>query len=130
MNFTTINEQAMIDAATAIVGAEATNAIIRLYQMLDKAMYDGFELGQLEAQKENEVLLDEAWDHGYDTGEADGLADAQQQAEDAYVDGVADARARPELADAVIEQIIAGQAKHAINGEYDASLVTDSGDEA
>jgi hypothetical protein len=130
MNFTTINEQAMIDAATAIVGAEATNAIIRLYQLLDKAMYDGFELGQLEAQKDVEAQVDEAWDHGYDTGEADSLAEGQEKAEDAYVDGVADARARPELADAVIEQIIAERAKYAINSGYDASLVTDSGDEA
>jgi hypothetical protein len=124
MNFSTINESALIAAATAVVGTEATNAIFSLYLVIDKAQLDAYELGKLDGSADAEAAADEAWDNGYDTGEADGLAES----DGAYIQGVSDARRRPAVADQIVADIVAEQDQHAFNGEYDADNVQDSGD--
>ncbi len=90
-----VNELALIKAANFVVGPEATNAIINLYQLIDMTEKASYDLGVSVGETNIEQATAEAWDAGYDTGEADGM----EMADDAYVQGVADARARPEDAD-------------------------------
>ncbi len=90
-----VNEQALIQAANFVVGEQATNAIINLYQMIDTTQKHAYDQGVLQGQEDVEQATADAWDAGYDTGEADGM----DMADDAYIQGVADARARPDTAD-------------------------------
>jgi len=98
MRVITVNEEALIKAATFIVGQDATNAIINLYQMLDTTEKNAFDLGRDVGASQADEAAAEAWDLGYDQGEADGSATADA----AYVQGVTDARTRPEQADETV----------------------------
>lgn len=111
MQISTVNETLLIRAATAIVGSQATNAILALYLMLDGTSKEGYELGKSIAEDGVEAAINEAWDHGFEVGEAD--------ADDAYVQGVSDARRNPSLADELVAEIVSEQAQNAINGEFD-----------
>jgi hypothetical protein len=123
MNLTTLNEDALMQAATFIVGPDATNAIIKLYQLLDRTSYAGYELGRVEGKEAAEDNINEAFDNGYELGQDD-LEDAS---DDGYLDGVRDARAQPALADQIVEDILIARGLEAL---YDEGLVQDSGDEA
>ncbi len=90
-----VNEQALIQAANFVVGEQATNAIINLYQMIGTTQKHAYDQGVLQGQEDVEQAKADAWDAGYVTGEVDGM----DRADDAYIQGVEDARARPEKAD-------------------------------
>lgn len=111
MQISTINETLLIRAATALVGQPVTDAIIALYLVLDKTSKEGYDLGKSIAEDGVEAAINEAWDHGFETGEA--------EADDAYIEGVADARARPAVADENIAYIMSAMTANALNGEYD-----------
>lgn len=92
-----VNTIALATAALSVVGPEKAMEIGRLYRLIDEAMHTGFALGQMAS----EATLDAAYDNG-------------------YVDGVRDARARPDKADQTVADIIADAAQDALNGEVDA----------
>ncbi len=99
-----VNEQALIQAANFVVGEQATNAIINLYQMIYTTQKHTYDQGVLQGQEDAEQATADAWDAGYDKGWTDGMdtgwADGMDtMTGDAYIQGVADARARPETAD-------------------------------
>jgi hypothetical protein len=110
MRIVTMNEDALVQAATFLVGPQATNAIIGLYQLIDRLQKDAYDLGVNVGETNIDQAEAEAWDLGYDQGEADGM----EMADDAYVQGVADARAWPEVAD---EKVAFLCDKDAFNGE-------------
>lgn len=139
-----VNVEALDRAAVAIVGRETTTTILALYKLLDQAMHDGYALGKYEAEQNVEERLDAAFDNGYEHGSIEGRAEGHGEGQvegwdDGYLEGVQDARAHPELADAIVADIISERDVYAINGEflaegwdrdaYDANNVTDSGDE-
>lgn len=103
MQFSTVNETLLIQAAEVAVGHDATEEIIKLYQMLDKAMRDGYDLGKHEAEQDLEAKVDEAWDNGYDKGVSEA---AGAKWDEGYLDGVRDARNAPQMADAMVRDII------------------------
>jgi hypothetical protein len=78
------------------------------------------------------VSFDNGWQYGEAEGRAEELADMAWKLNDAnddgYIAGVRDARANPTLADANVADIVADLDQEAINGEYDADNVQDSGD--
>jgi len=95
---------------------------------------DAEVVAKLDAEQNIEERIDAAFDNGFMAGQAQaeeaaenqylaGVQDAGVRAncgfDDGYLEGVRDARLRPRVADETIEQIIADQAKFAINGEYD-----------
>lgn len=129
----TVNGKALNDALNLMFGPDVTGIIGKLYVALDSAMQQGYELGNIDGQQKADKAIDAAFDHGwdlgYDEGEADGLAEAEKADDAGYIRGVADARARPTVADENVVEIISDMARNAINGEFDIELVRDSGDE-
>lgn len=109
-----INGKALNDVLTMVLGTPMTEALAKMYQLVDQATKDGYALGLEDGQADKDGATEAAFDTGYDEG---------------YCHGVTDARTRPSAADETIQDIIADAAQFALNGEYDASLVTDSGDE-
>lgn len=112
--FSTIHEKTLIDVATLLVGPQATAAILAVYQLVDKAQAEAYELGHYDACERNEEDIDAAFDAGFDAGEAEGqavaLTDIEARVEDAgelgYIRGVSDARARPAEADEIVADIL------------------------
>lgn len=129
MIISTINETALTSAATAVVGPEATNAIIAMYFVIDRAMKDGYELGKMDSDERLEKCVSNAFDNGYNEGFDAGVVSTVNDQDNAYIQGVSDARARPKVADDKVCDIINGMVQEAVNGEYDPSNVQDSGDE-
>jgi hypothetical protein len=131
MRIVNINEDALFDAATFLVGAQATDAIIKLYQLLDKATVAGYELGKLDGERNMHEATNASFDNGYEYGHFDGLTEAMTDIntkldtanDDGYVQGVSDARARPSVADENVAEIISEMTQHALNGEYEVILV-------
>ena len=129
-----VNVIAMATAAEFVVGREAADKIGELYKLLDAAMYAGYELGKTEANQETEEAINEAFDNGWDLGEqeghATGLLDVEEREDDAwgrgYLDGVGDARARPQMADSWVQTIIKDQLQDDLNGServgYDTTV--------
>jgi hypothetical protein len=109
MRITATNETALMQAAEAIVGPEAAIAIIKLYQLIDKAMHDGYTLGLSDGEQDLQHATAEAFDNGLETGWDDG-----------YMSGVDDARRNPTKADNTIVEIISDAASYALNGEMEA----------
>lgn len=114
-----VNVEALRRAAEAIVGPQVTDTILRTYQAIDQAMFAGYQLGQEDATESVDERLDDAFDAGYAAAEQDYELDASDaEADDAqgnlfdyaydegYVSGVADARARPTIADRNVQDII------------------------
>jgi hypothetical protein len=128
-----LNVEALSRASVAFVGEEMTRKILALYSIIDKATHDGYQLGLYEAEQGIEARLDAAfdngWELGHDEGEAEGIAERGPAWDEGYIEGVTDARRWPAIADETVAQIISESAQFALNGEYDAELVTDSGDE-
>jgi hypothetical protein len=129
MIVSTINQDALLQAATFLVGPQATNAIVGLYQLIDRLQKEAYDLGVNVGETNVDQREADAWDLGYDQGEEDGM----QMADDAYVQGVADARARPETADEKVAMIAEKSLLDAVEedyfSEYDEANVQDSGDE-
>lgn len=96
MNIVSVNNDALSRAMIAVVGEEQAALITKAYEVIDLAMAEGFREGMKSAQAEAADLNAEAaakeWGNGYDEG---------------YLDGVGDARARPQLADVTSADIIA-----------------------
>ena len=116
----TVNVTALEKAAVAIVGTQAFAVITSLYQMLDQAIKDGYELGRIDAEQNVEERLDAAFDNGFEQGSeflADAEANEQQAYDEGYLEGVSDARARPDVADDTVAAIISDLTQEAINGE-------------
>lgn len=131
----TVNTRALVKASEALVGPQVTGGILRLYQIIDQSMRDGYDLGKLDAEKNVEERIDRAFDNGFSNGYENGQAHGDPEREgrsydEGYLDGVGDARARPALADTNVTEIINLLSSEAINGEFDIANVTDSGDEA
>jgi hypothetical protein len=80
-----------LKATAFLVGPQATAAIIGLYQLIDTAQKEAYDQGVLQGQANEDEAASDAWDIGYDHG----LNDGRAMADDAYIQGVADARARP-----------------------------------
>ncbi len=83
-------------AADALISEALEQTVPAAWRVVVQAAYRaGYELGREEAAFDADAAADEAfndgWDMGYEHGEA--------VADDAYCQGVADARARPETAD-------------------------------
>lgn len=112
--YQTINSKALDDVLNTVFGSQMAAALGKMYVLVDRSMRDGYALGKLDGEANTEGRTDAAFDTGYDEG---------------YLNGVADARVRPSLADSTVVEIISDAAQYALNGEYDASFVTDSGDE-
>src|ERR1700683_3709380 len=68
-----VNVDALSRAADAIVGPEVSKLIAGLYQIIDRAMKDGYELGKYEAEQNVEAALDVAFDNGFEFGHVEGL---------------------------------------------------------
>jgi len=128
MQLTTINEKALIDVATLLVGPQATAAILAVYQLVDRSQAEAYAQGVLQGQADVEQSTLDAWDAGYDQGEADGLADIEKASDDGYIAGVRDARARPAEADRNVAEILAYEAEKDYD-EFDEAIARDSGDE-
>lgn len=109
-----VNVLALRRSLEAVVGDNQTRVIEGVYQLIDRAMKDGYDLGRADDEQGREFKLDASFDNGFDEG---------------YLAGVGDARARPEMADQTVEEILAEKAQYAINGQFDLDLVRDSGDE-
>jgi hypothetical protein len=117
-----VNEPALMQAAVAVVGQEATDAIVRVYKAIDGAMFGAYQLGHEDAMESVDERLDEAFDTGFAEGleaaaEADDSEDDKgtfdHAYDEGYVSGVADARARPAVADQNVQDIINdGAAEH------------------
>lgn len=148
-----VNTLALVRAAETVVGTQATQVIEQLYDIIDRAMNDGYDIGKYEAEQNVEERLDNAFDCGYKVGYGDLLESRDHDEKDAYdagvcdgylagsepegraydegyLDGVADVRTRPSVADSNVVDIINLMSAEAINGEFDINLVRDSGDEA
>jgi hypothetical protein len=133
MILNTVNSTALGLAADLVVGRKAAEAIAAAYKVIDQAQRDAYDLGLQQGQKQQDEALSSAFDNGWDEAvEYYSLteADIERAGDEGYIQGVADARARPSVADDNVVTIINELTQEAINGEYDASLVTDSGDEA
>jgi flagellar biosynthesis/type III secretory pathway protein FliH len=117
--FSTIHEKTLIDVATLLVGPQATTAILAVYQLVDKAQAEAYELGHTDAQQGVEEATADAFDQGYELGEMEGqavaLTDIEARVEAAgdlgYIKGVSDARARPADADEIVADICAQSAE-------------------
>lgn len=142
-----INVEAMRTAIRQFVPENVLPAIEHLYQLLDQSMKKGYELGKLDGTREAENIANVSFDNGYEYGHFDGIAEglagveeiADGEWDEGYLAGVDHARRRPDLADEMVEEIIADQAQHALNGEYEVIYehppcemfyIGDSGDEA
>lgn len=101
-----VNTYALGLASELVVGSEQSARILAVYQVIDRAQHEAYQAGLAEGSAQTA--------DAYDTG---------------YLDGVTDAQVDPEYADEVVAEIVADAAEYAINGEYDASNVRDSGDE-
>lgn len=111
-----VNEIALLQAATAVVGQEATDAIVRVYKAIDQAMFAGYQMGQEDTMESVDERLDAAFDTGFNEGlEADDEIDDEEDTgntmfdhayDEGYVSGVADARSRPAVADQNVQDII------------------------
>jgi len=99
-----VNEQALIQAANFVVGKQATNAIINLYQMIYTTQKHAYDQGVLQGQEDVEQATADDWEDGYDTGWTDCM---DTMAGDSYIQGVADARARPAQADEKVAMLAA-----------------------
>lgn len=123
-----VNVAALATVAEFIAGPEAAAKITALYRLIDEAQYNAYQQGVIAGQESREddveAAFDEGWDNGYDAGKDDGL----DAADSAYIQGVADARARPAVADENVAASVAKLSQNALNGEYDAEMVQDSGD--
>jgi hypothetical protein len=109
-----VNVLALRRSLEAVVGPDQTRVIEGVYQLIDRAMKDGYDLGRSDAEQDQDNKLDAAFDNGFDEG---------------YLAGVGDARVRPEMADQTVREILFDQDQFAINGQFDLDLVRDSGDE-
>jgi hypothetical protein len=109
-----VNVLALRRSLEAVVGPDQTRVIEGVYQLIDRAMKDGYDLGFEDGQVDKDNQLDAAFDNGFDEG---------------YLEGVADARVRPATADKNVREILFEQDQYAINGQFDLDLVRDSGDE-
>jgi hypothetical protein len=128
-----VNVEALGRAAEALVGPQATAAIFAVYKLIDQAMFDGYTLGRIDAERNVEERLDAAFDNGFEEGFAEGYFTTEESIsskwDEGYLEGVGDARARPAIADETVADIISDLTQNAINGEFDIDNVTDSGDE-
>jgi hypothetical protein len=113
--FATIHEKTLIDVTTLLVGPQATAAILAVYQLVDKAQAEAYELGTHDAQQVFAATQDQAWDAGYEQAERDNNADAAYDT--GYITGVADARARPAEADENVAEIVEAAAEEAYEDE-------------
>lgn len=132
MRLTTINEKALIDTATLLVGEQAAATILAVYQLVDQSQREAYELGVLDASegfdKATAFAFDQGYDHGYDQAEAEFEAEVEEARDNGYIAGVRDARARPAEADANVAEIMAYQAEQYYDG-FDEAIARDSGDE-
>jgi hypothetical protein len=138
----TVNTRALVQASEALVGPQVTGGILKLYQLIDRAMKEGYDLGKLDAEQNVEQRIDAAFDNGFEQGQASqGSSEWGVGYDQGYLDGVGDARGRPAQADTNVIEIINLLSAEAINGEFfddggpynesfDITNVTDSGDEA
>lgn len=139
-NLKVVNVAALQTAAEALVGPQVTNGIMQLYQFIDRAMKDGYELGMLDAEKNIEDRISAAFDNGFEHGYADAQDNSEEVVcarswDEGYLEGVGDARARPVIADSTVVDIINTMTAEALNGEcviegaYTGRFVRGSGDE-
>lgn len=126
----TVNTRALDVTLDALFGPNASQLAGKVYTTVEQAMREGYQLGKLEAEERVEERIDAAFDNGFVQGKDHAEQDQSEQAwDDGYVAGVDDARRRPSVADCNVQYIINYAAANAFNGEYDASNVSDSGDE-
>lgn len=125
-----VNVVALHRASVAIVGPEVTNLMAQLYRIIDQAMKDGYDLAKFDAEMNVEERLDDAFDNGFECGvEHAEEAICSKSWDQGYLEGVSDAQRRPEIAEETVTDIVNTMMAEAYGDEYDASLVTDSGDE-
>lgn len=137
MQYESLNVPALQSALNLLLGPQGTEVVAKMYFAFNGAMENaaqegfrkGFQAAEAVAKEDAEQNIEERIDAAFDNGFMQGSAQAEEDADDAYIRGVADARARPAEADDNVQDIISERGAYAINGEYDASLVTDSGDE-
>ena len=110
-----INALALAQAAEFVVGEEKALEIGRIYRIIDDAMFAGYELGKADALQVLQKQTDEAFDTGYEEGE-EAAYDAGY--DDGYLNGVGDARARPEAADANVSAVLSEEMQDA-EDQYD-----------
>jgi flagellar biosynthesis/type III secretory pathway protein FliH len=107
-----VNVEAMYRATELMFGEQASMILAKLADVIDKAMVDGYEQGLLDSQENLEAATAASFDNGYALGSAEGIMQAQDEADgaesydDGYLQGVADARANPSLADESVQDII------------------------
>lgn len=121
-----VNTIALATAAEFVVGREVANKISELYQIIDKAMFAGYELGRLSGEQNLDDACNVAFDHGFMSGHAQNSdAERAEGYDEGYLDGVGDARAHPALADATVSDIINDMAQYAINGQFEQEYPAD-----
>ena len=106
-------------AADAMISAALEQTVPPAWRaMVQTAYRAGYEFGREEAETEANIAaavdFDAGWDKGYEAG--------RDEADSAYVQGVADARARPAVAD---EKVAFLCDKDAFNGEEQLDMFDD-----
>jgi hypothetical protein len=122
-----MNLDAMKRTLDLMVGPKGTELIALAYKAVNEAMQsaynEGFAGGQQSgfdaayevAKIDVEVDVEERLDNAFDEGFMHGMAQAEEDADQSYIDGVADARARPAVADENVQEIIGVMAQEALN---------------
>jgi hypothetical protein len=109
-----VNVDAMYRATTLLFGDQAAMILAKLADTIDEAQKAAYELGLAAGQENLQTAADDAFDLGWQFGEAEGhgagIAGVDAQASEAYdegyLDGVDHARRRPDLADEMVQDII------------------------
>jgi hypothetical protein len=102
-----VNNEALARAMNATVGEENTVLIAKAYAAIDQAMAYGYAQGTKDAQDAAALKAADDYEEAFESGrlstESFGTQAGQEAFDDGYIEGVHDARVRPESADAYIE---------------------------
>lgn len=127
MQFENMNVDALMRAASVVVGQQGAEVIGVLYQALAAAMKHGYLAGVADTNAMRDEQEDERLDNAFDNGYAEGYEQAEcefddladEEYESGYLEGVADARARGAHADQRVADILFHLSANALNGEFD-----------
>lgn len=136
MQFQEMNIDALKRTIDLCVGPQGSEIVAMVYHAVSAAMQAGYNEGHLagstEVNEASEILQGIAFNEGYDFGHARGEMEAYVEgandgyddgfidgADEGFLDGVQTARAHPDVADKVIEGIMADQAQDVLDTMFD-----------
>ena len=135
-----MDDRIIKDIARDFLFDVSTGTLRNAFAIVEEAIRHGYEMGKQDGLENLEATCDASFDRGFEYGKTEGALESEVGIEDAmsdsfddgYLDGVSDARRFPDFASETVQDIINDRAAEHFEalGEYDETLVRDSGDEA